>query len=245
MVTVTGVIGSVVADAVGSAAAIRCGLADGSGQIDLIFLGRASVAGLVPGRGCTVTGRASVYRGLVIWNPRYELDQAGPVSAGPVSAGPPTGTEGRVLVVGDDQALCRIIEVNLTARGYRVSAVPSARAAEVPGGEGPGGDVLNANVPGADVPAGDGPVLIIADLGVAGAGEMDTVTALRTRSRTVPILALSAHGGEEVRRAAAAAGADDFLLKPFAIGALLGRVTAHRKAAGWDGRPPPPGDNGR
>ncbi|HVT68953.1 MAG TPA: DNA-binding response regulator, partial [Trebonia sp.] len=70
-------------------------------------------------------------------------------------------------------------------------------------------------------------------------------TALRTRSRTAPILALSARGGEEVRRAASAAGADDFLLKPFAIGALLGRVTAHRETAGRGGRHAPPGDNGR
>jgi RecG-like helicase len=74
-VTVTGVIRSVSTESIAASASVRCVLADGSGQIDMLFLGRESVAGLVPGRRCTVIGRACVHRGrMVIWNPGYELE---------------------------------------------------------------------------------------------------------------------------------------------------------------------------
>ena len=73
-VTVAGVIRSVTTETVGPSPAVRCVLADGSGQLDLLFLGQASVAGLARGRRCTAEGRVSAYEGrLVIWNPRYEL----------------------------------------------------------------------------------------------------------------------------------------------------------------------------
>ena len=79
--TVTGVIRSVATEAIGGVPAVRCVLADGSGQVDMLFLGRESVTGLAPGRRCTATGRACAYRGrLVIWNPRYELE---PLAAPP------------------------------------------------------------------------------------------------------------------------------------------------------------------
>ena len=60
-VTVTGVIRSVSTENIAGSPAVRCVLADGSGQIDMLFLGRESVAGLVPagaaprsgGRACT------------------------------------------------------------------------------------------------------------------------------------------------------------------------------------------------
>jgi two-component system, OmpR family, KDP operon response regulator KdpE len=127
-------------------------------------------------------------------------------------------------VIGDDPALCRVIEVNLAARGYEVAAAPSAAAA--------------------DLPADRGPDLVIADLGAASVDEMDKVAAIRDRAGTAPILAVSARGSEEVRRAAIAVGADDFLPKPFHIGALLTRVAAHCDASGRDGGRAPAGDNG-
>jgi len=76
-VTVTGVIRSVSTESIAASPAVRCVLADGSGQIDMLFLGRESVAGLVPGRRCTAIGRACVHRRrMVIWNPGYELEPA-------------------------------------------------------------------------------------------------------------------------------------------------------------------------
>jgi RecG-like helicase len=110
-VAVTGVIRSVTTEAIGPNPAVRCVLADGSGQIELLFLGRESLTGLVRGRRCTAEGRACAYRGrLVIWNPRYELDPQG------VPQDDGNGSAGRVLVIGDDPGLCRVIEVRQTTR---------------------------------------------------------------------------------------------------------------------------------
>jgi len=73
-VTVSGVIRSVTTEAVGPSPAVRCVLADGSGQLDLLFLGREHLSGLAKGRRCTAEGRACAYQErLVLWNPRYEL----------------------------------------------------------------------------------------------------------------------------------------------------------------------------
>lgn len=77
-VTVIGLIRSVTTQAIGPSPAVRCVLADSSGQLDLLFLGVRSLTGLVPGRRCTATGRACLHRDrLVIWNPRYQLDPPG------------------------------------------------------------------------------------------------------------------------------------------------------------------------
>jgi hypothetical protein len=78
-VTVAGVIRSVTTETIGPSPAVRCVLADGSGQLDLLFLGRERLRGLVPGRWCTAEALACAYQGrLVLWNPRYELAPCAP-----------------------------------------------------------------------------------------------------------------------------------------------------------------------
>jgi hypothetical protein len=73
-VAVTGTVTAARAVTVGAGPGYLCRLADGSGQLDLLFLGRAGVAGLVPGARCAVEARAGTYRGrLTAWNPRYRL----------------------------------------------------------------------------------------------------------------------------------------------------------------------------
>lgn len=48
---------------------------DGTGSVDLIFLGRAVVAGLREGVWCTIEGTAQPGPDrLVIWNPLYRID---------------------------------------------------------------------------------------------------------------------------------------------------------------------------
>jgi hypothetical protein len=74
-VAVSGVVRSATPETIGSSPALRCVLADNSGEADLLFLGHAAVAGLEPGCRCTAQGRACAYQGrLVIWNPRYQLE---------------------------------------------------------------------------------------------------------------------------------------------------------------------------
>jgi RecG-like helicase len=52
----------------------RCVLTGGCGEVDLLFLGRATIAGLTIGTRCTVQGTVAVHHGrLAIWNPRYQV----------------------------------------------------------------------------------------------------------------------------------------------------------------------------
>jgi len=73
-VAVTGTITAAQAVMVGGSPGYRCRLADGTGQLDLLFLGRDRVAGLTPGARCEVEAMAVAYHGrLTAWNPRYRL----------------------------------------------------------------------------------------------------------------------------------------------------------------------------
>ena len=57
----------------------RCVLDDGTGQVDLLFLGRDHIPGLVVGAHCQVEGTARMERGrLTVWNPLYELKPTDP-----------------------------------------------------------------------------------------------------------------------------------------------------------------------
>jgi two-component system, OmpR family, sensor histidine kinase KdpD len=73
-VKVTGTIISAQTTAIGSSLGYRCVLADGTGQLDLLFLGRAAVAGLAAATRCSIEGVVAA-RGdrLAVWNPRYQV----------------------------------------------------------------------------------------------------------------------------------------------------------------------------
>jgi hypothetical protein len=81
-VALAGVIGEVQTLDAGSGPACRCVLDDGTGQVDLLFLGRTAVAGLTTGTRCGAGGVVTVRRGrLAIWNPWYQIEAGGPVRA--------------------------------------------------------------------------------------------------------------------------------------------------------------------
>jgi RecG-like helicase len=74
-VELTGTIREAGTISIGSAPAWRCVLADGTGELDLLFLGRATVAGLAEGTRCVVEGTATPRQGrLTVWNPRYQAE---------------------------------------------------------------------------------------------------------------------------------------------------------------------------
>ena len=61
----------------GSPDGYRCVFDDGTGQIDLLFLGRTEVPGLKPDARCYVEGTARMDHGrLTVWNPLYRLELA-------------------------------------------------------------------------------------------------------------------------------------------------------------------------
>jgi two-component system KDP operon response regulator KdpE len=123
--------------------------------------------------------------------------------------------KGRVLVIGDDPGMRRIIEINLAARGYRVNA--AANRALVATGN---GFPVRRNP--ALVPDVVNPDLVILDMGLSGAQGVASIGVIRASS-TAPILVISGLDGGTVR-AVLAAGASDFLVKPFPIAALLARA---------------------
>ncbi len=113
----------------------------------------------------------------------------------------------RLLVVEDDSALRAGLERGLRDAGFAVDGVPSAERAL---------DCL------ADA---DYDVLIL-DLGLPGADGLQLLRHVRTRALAVPVLVLTARGGIADRVVGLDAGADDYLLKPFAFPELLARVRA-------------------
>jgi two-component system KDP operon response regulator KdpE len=117
-----------------------------------------------------------------------------------------------VLVVDDDQAILRTLELNLRARGYQVDLASTGEAA-------------------LELAARHHPDVVILDLGLPGIDGIDVVHGLRGWS-TVPILVLSARGGEAAKVAALDAGADDYVTKPFGMGELLARLRAALRRPG-------------
>jgi hypothetical protein len=55
----------------------RIVLEDGTGELEVLFLGRRTIGGLVVGARCSVEGTAQLTRGrFVVWNPLYKLEPA-------------------------------------------------------------------------------------------------------------------------------------------------------------------------
>jgi two-component system KDP operon response regulator KdpE len=124
-----------------------------------------------------------------------------------------TGNNLRILVVDDDRAIRRLLNVTLSANHYQVYEAENAKMA------------LEA------VPL-HRPDLVILDLGLPDMDGVEVVHSLRTWSQ-IPILILSVRGQESQKVAALDAGADDYLTKPFGIGELLARIrVAMRRLAG-------------
>jgi two-component system KDP operon response regulator KdpE len=117
----------------------------------------------------------------------------------------------RVLLVDDDAGLVRALRVNLTARGYQVTAATDAA----------GGLTAAARQP---------PELAIVDLGLPDLDGLRVIEGLRGWT-TVPIIVLSARHMEAAKVAALDAGADDYVTKPFGMDELLARIRAALRRA--------------
>ncbi|WP_165989090.1 OB-fold nucleic acid binding domain-containing protein [Streptomyces sp. YIM 98790] len=78
VVTVSGRLRAVSERTVGGLPALEAELDDGSGILEVVWLGRRAIAGIEPGRSLTASGRFSVSQGRpVLFNPRYELRPLG------------------------------------------------------------------------------------------------------------------------------------------------------------------------
>jgi DNA-binding response OmpR family regulator len=73
------------------------------------------------------------------------------------------------------------------------------------------------------------PDAILLDIDLDGADGLELCRALKgaESTRHIPILLLSGHVDDDTKAAGFAAGADDFVTKPFAPGDLIARIEAH------------------
>jgi two-component system response regulator MprA len=113
----------------------------------------------------------------------------------------------RVLVVDDDPPLARMLERTLRAEGFAVTVAAD------------GGSALAAVQRGA-------PDLIVLDVGLPVLDGLAVARRLRERGLATPILMLTARDAIEDRVAGLEAGADDYLVKPFATAELVARLRA-------------------
>ncbi len=126
----------------------------------------------------------------------------------------------RVLVVDDNDAIQKLVSVNLKARGYAV-------------------DVAGSGEEALDLFKAGNYDLLILDLVLPGLGGLDVCGHIRLQSE-VPIIVLSAREDEELKVRALDAGADDYVTKPFSHEELLARVRAvmrRSKSSGSDKLP--------
>jgi two-component system, OmpR family, response regulator MprA len=115
--------------------------------------------------------------------------------------------EATILVVDDDAPIRRMLERTLAAEGYDVNTAVD------------GGSALAAIEASA-------PDLLVLDLAMPGVGGLDVCRRVRSRGLALPILLLTARDGVPERVAGLDAGADDYVVKPFAPDELLARVRA-------------------
>lgn len=68
--------------------------------------------------------------------------------------------------------------------------------------------------------------MVLLDLGLPGQDGLDVLDGIRGRNNPVPLLIITARDGLDDRLRGLDGGADDFLLKPFAMAELLARMRA-------------------
>jgi two-component system KDP operon response regulator KdpE len=121
-----------------------------------------------------------------------------------------------VLVIEDEPQIRKFLRASLDAQGFSVEQAESGEQ----------GLVMAAN---------RRPEAIVLDLGLPDLDGIEVIRRLREWSR-VPIIVLSARAQEDDKIHALDAGADDYVVKPFAVGELLARLrVALRHAATADG----------
>jgi two-component system, OmpR family, response regulator MprA len=113
----------------------------------------------------------------------------------------------RILVVDDDLAVCRSIDRALRLEGYEVVTVATGRAA-------------------LEAVALQSPDALVLDLQLPDLDGLQVCRHIREAGNDTPILMLTARHEIDDRVQGLDAGADDYLVKPFALEELLARLRA-------------------
>lgn len=122
-----------------------------------------------------------------------------------------------ILVVEDDPAISSMLRRGLRLEGYDVQ-------------------VENTGGGGIDAFHTEQPALVILDIMLPGTNGIEVCRAIRSTGSDVPILMLTARDEIQDRVTGLDAGADDYLVKPFAFAELLARIRALLRRHDRDGQ---------
>lgn len=122
----------------------------------------------------------------------------------------------RILIVEDEQHLAEGLRFNLEAEGYQVEVVDTGEAA------------LESLQPGA--PPFD---LVVLDVMLPGKNGFTVMSELRQAGQFIPTLMLTARGHPDDILNGFAAGADDYLTKPFELTILIARIRGLLRRREW------------
>ena len=113
----------------------------------------------------------------------------------------------RLLLVEDNERFAELLKRGLTAAGFVVDVIGTAAEAT---------EVLETNRF----------EVVVLDLGLPDADGLDVLTEMRRRRDATPVLILTARGSLKDRVNGLGSGADDYLVKPFALEELIARLRA-------------------
>src|SRR4051794_38344557 len=122
-----------------------------------------------------------------------------------------------VLVVEDDDGIAAPLVRTLEREGYDVNRVANGRSAV---------DAVTTAAEGSAHGGGGAIGIVVLDLGLPDIDGLEVCRRIRDAGSTVPILILTARGGELDRVVGLDVGADDYMAKPFGLAELLARIRA-------------------
>ncbi len=120
----------------------------------------------------------------------------------------------RILVVDDEEDILELVRYNLAAQGYEVACAETGEEALKMAGQGPWS-------------------LIVLDLMLPGINGLEVARRLKREEKTaaIPIVMLTAKGGEADIVTGLEIGADDYITKPFSPKVLNARARAVMRRA--------------
>ncbi|WP_407180496.1 response regulator transcription factor [Bradyrhizobium sp. STM 3562] len=119
----------------------------------------------------------------------------------------------RLLIVEDNEELAELLAKGLRAAGYGADILSTAEQAQ---------SVLQTTHYAA----------LILDLGLPDRDGLQLLREIRHRHNPIPVLVLTARGGLHDRVQGLRSGADDYLVKPFALEELIARLEAQLRRPG-------------
>lgn len=117
-----------------------------------------------------------------------------------------------ILLVEDDPAIAELLRIGLGRAGARVSVAADGAA-------------------GIHAHHADPPDLVLLDVMLPGIPGMDVLARIRA-TRATPVILLSARATADDRRRGLAGGADDYIVKPFSLADVVGRIRHALSACG-------------